>query len=55
LASILSRRTTGSGLATRCRNTCRTKTGKNFHTFESFTEPTQLQAKAFELLAACTQ
>jgi transposase len=44
-----------AALATRCRNTCRTKTGKNSYTFDRLTEPTQLQARAFELLAACTQ
>ena len=44
-----------AALATRCRNTCRTKTGKNSYTFDRLTEPTPLQAKAFELLAACTQ
>jgi len=44
-----------AALATRCRNTCRTKTGKNSYTFERLTEPTKLQAKAFELLAACAQ
>ena len=44
-----------AALATQCRNTCRTKTGKNSYTFDRLTEPTQLQARAFELLAACTQ
>jgi hypothetical protein len=44
-----------AALATRCRNTCRTKTGKNSYTFERLTEPTPLQAKAFDLLAACAQ
>jgi hypothetical protein len=44
-----------AALATRCRNTCRTKTGRNSYSFERLTEPTQLQAKAFDLLKTCTQ
>jgi hypothetical protein len=52
---VQSFRTLLAALATRCRNTCRTKTGKNTYTFDRLTEPTPLQTKAFELLAACTQ
>ncbi len=37
-------------LGTRCRNTCRTQSGKAFATFCELTEPTPLQAHALNLL-----
>jgi len=37
-------------LATRCRNRCRVKTDPAGYTFDSITEPTRLQKRAFQLL-----
>jgi hypothetical protein len=40
-------------LGTRCRNRCRTKTGKTTFTFDQLSEPSPLQARALELLGVC--
>jgi hypothetical protein len=40
-------------LATRCRNRCRTKTGKTGFTFDQISDPSPLQKRALELLGVC--
>ena len=41
-------------LATRCRNTCKLKTDATAPTFDTYTNPTPLQQRAFELLGLCS-